>query len=90
MDVFLHDIGKSKVPLNILRKRGKLSEDEWVIMKKHPGWGYAILMETGHLTDEAAYISMQHHERPDGSGYPFGTKEIHPCAQILRLRRVKN
>lgn len=79
---FLHDIGKSRVPRNVLRKRGPLSQDEWIIMKKHPEWGYSILMETGHLTDEAAYISMQHHERPDGSGYPFGMKDIHPCARI--------
>ncbi|HVN71929.1 MAG TPA: HD domain-containing phosphohydrolase [Desulfomonilia bacterium] len=82
---FLHDIGKSKVPLAVLRKRGKLNEEEWSIMKKHPEWGYAILMETGHLTDEAAYISVQHHERPDGSGYPFNMKDIHPCARICAI-----
>jgi len=85
---FLHDIGKSKVPLEIIRKRGKLTEDEWVIMKKHPEWGYTILMETGHLTDEAAYISMQHHEKPDGTGYPFGTREIHPCARICTIADI--
>jgi HD-GYP domain-containing protein (c-di-GMP phosphodiesterase class II) len=85
---FLHDIGKSRVPLDILRKRGKLTQDEWTIMKKHPEWGYTILMETGHLTDEAAYISMQHHERPDGSGYPSGMKDIHPCARICTLADI--
>ena len=85
---FLHDIGKSKVPLSIIRKRGKLNQEEWHIMKKHPEWGYAILMETGHLTNEAAYISMQHHERPDGSGYPCGTKEIHPCARICTIADI--
>ncbi len=85
---FLHDIGKSKVPLDILRKRGKLNREEWSIMKKHPEWGYNILMETGHLTDEAAYISMQHHERPDGSGYPSGMKDIHPCARICTIADI--
>ncbi len=85
---FLHDIGKSKVPLSIIRKRGKLNQEEWDIMKKHPEWGYSILMETGHLTDEAAYISMQHHERPDGSGYPCGTKEIHPFARICTIADI--
>ena len=79
---FLHDIGKARVPLAILRKQGKLNQDEWAVMKKHAEWGYTILMETGHITDEAAYISMQHHERPDGSGYPLGMKDIHPCARI--------
>jgi HD-GYP domain-containing protein (c-di-GMP phosphodiesterase class II) len=85
---FLHDIGKSKVPVGLLRKHGPLSEDEWKIMKKHPEWGYTILMETGHLTDEAAYISMQHHERPNGSGYPSGMKDIHPCARICTIADI--
>jgi HD-GYP domain-containing protein (c-di-GMP phosphodiesterase class II) len=85
---FLHDIGKSKIPLSILKKKGKLSQDEWVIMKKHPEWGYTILMETGHLTEEAAYISMQHHERPDGSGYPSGMTDIHPCARICTIADI--
>ena len=85
---FLHDIGKSRIPLPILRKKGPLTPEEWAIMKKHPEWGYTILMETGHLTDEAAYISMQHHERPDGSGYPFGMKDIHPCARICALADI--
>ncbi len=85
---FLHDIGKSRIPLSVLRKKGKLSPEEWVIMKKHPEWGYSILMETGHLTDEAAYISMQHHERPDGSGYPSGMTDIHPCARICTIADI--
>jgi HD-GYP domain-containing protein (c-di-GMP phosphodiesterase class II) len=85
---FLHDIGKSKIPLSILKKKGKLSQDEWVIMKKHPEWGYSILMETGHLTEEAAYISMQHHERPNGSGYPSGMTDIHPCARICTIADI--
>jgi HD-GYP domain-containing protein (c-di-GMP phosphodiesterase class II) len=85
---FLHDVGKCMVPLSILRKQGKLSQEEWTVMKRHPQWGYAILMETGHLTDEAAYISMQHHERPDGSGYPFGMSDIHPCARICAIADI--
>lgn len=85
---FLHDIGKAKVPIEILRKEGALNDEEWNIMKKHPEWGYTILMETGHLTDEAAYISMQHHERPDGTGYPFGLSDIHPCARICTIADI--
>ena len=84
---FLHDIGKSRIPLEVLNKPGKLSEDEWVVMKMHPEWGYSILMETGHLTDEAAYIALQHHEQLDGTGYPFGKRgnNIHPCARICAI-----
>jgi HD-GYP domain-containing protein (c-di-GMP phosphodiesterase class II) len=85
---FLHDIGKSKVPVGILRRHGPLSEEEWKIMRKHPEWGYSILMETGHLTDEAAYISMQHHERPNGTGYPSGMTDIHPCARICTIADI--
>ncbi len=85
---FLHDIGKSKVPLHILKKRGALNEEEWAVIKKHPEWGYSILMETGTLTDEAAYISMQHHERPDGTGYPLGMTDIHPCARICTMADI--
>jgi len=84
---FLHDIGKSRIPLDVLNKPGPLTEEEWVVMKMHPEWGYSILMETGHLTDEAAYIALQHHEQIDGSGYPFGKKgsSIHPCARICAI-----
>lgn len=84
---FLHDIGKSRIPLEVLNKPGKLTEEEWVVMKMHPEWGYSILMETGHLTDEAAYIALQHHEQLDGTGYPFGKKgnNIHPCARICAI-----
>jgi HD-GYP domain-containing protein (c-di-GMP phosphodiesterase class II) len=84
---FLHDIGKSRIMPAILKKAGPLTDEEWKVMKKHPEWGYSILMETGHLTDEAAYISLQHHERPNGSGYPKGVKiqDIHPCARICAI-----
>jgi HD-GYP domain-containing protein (c-di-GMP phosphodiesterase class II) len=85
---FLHDIGKCMLNPSVIKKKGKLSQEDWAIMKKHPEWGYSILMETGYLTDEAAYISMQHHERPDGSGYPFGTKDIHPCARICAIADI--
>lgn len=84
---FLHDIGKARVPREILNKPGRLTAEEWVAVKKHPEYGYDFLMRTGHLTDEAAYITLQHHEQFDGSGYPYGYKgkEIHPCARICAI-----
>jgi len=84
---FLHDIGKSKVPKAILTKPDRLNAEEWQIMKQHPQWGYNILMQTGHLTDEAAYIALEHHEQINGSGYPNGVKgdRIHPCARICAI-----
>jgi HD-GYP domain-containing protein (c-di-GMP phosphodiesterase class II) len=68
---FLHDIGMAQVPLKILDKRSPLSPAEWGVVRMHPMWGYDRLLETGHLTPEAAAIVLSHHERHNGSGYPF-------------------
>lgn len=67
----LHDIGKIGINDNILNKPGKLTESEWVEMRKHPEMGYRIAMSTPELTPIANYI-LCHHERWDGSGYPRG------------------
>ncbi len=67
---FMHDIGKVKVPLDILQKPGKLNAEEWTIIKQHPSYGREIL-DKNKLPD-AALIVEQHHERLDGSGYPKG------------------
>ncbi len=84
---FLHDIGKSLIPPEILNKPSELTEEEWRIVKRHPQDGYSLLMRTGNLTDEAAYITLQHHEQLNGSGYPYGreAREIHPCARICSI-----
>ncbi|HYK88536.1 MAG TPA: HD domain-containing phosphohydrolase [Acidobacteriota bacterium] len=67
----LHDIGKIGVPDDLLRKPGKLSEDEWVLMRKHPLIGYRILSGSKFLQG-AAQLVLHHHERYDGTGYPAG------------------
>jgi HD-GYP domain-containing protein (c-di-GMP phosphodiesterase class II) len=73
---FFHDLGKVKVPLNILQKPGKLTDDEWEIMKLHTTYGRELLEETKiPLLDEVGAIVEQHHERFDGKGYPKGLKE---------------
>ena len=71
---FLHDIGKSLIPLEIINKSEPLSRSDWMVMKTHPQKGCEILRETGFLSEEAASIVLQHHERSDGSGYPKGLK----------------
>ncbi len=68
---FLHDIGIAEVPQEILDKRDPLSPHELDIIRMHPLKGYDRLLETGHLTPEAAAIVLSHHERFNGSGYPF-------------------
>ncbi len=83
---YLHDLGKLRVPLRILAKRGALSEEEMGLVKRHPSDGAAIL-ETipslQHLTTGARY----HHERWDGSGYPEGLRGGHIplVAQIMAV-----
>ncbi len=67
----LHDIGKMGIPDNILLKPGPLSDDEWVIMKKHPIYAYNLLSRIDFLK-QAIDIPYSHHERWDGSGYPQG------------------
>ena len=71
----LHDVGKIGIPEHILLKAGKLSDDEFEIMKLHTSHGYKILNKSKSPTFKmAAEIAHSHHERWDGSGYPFGLK----------------
>lgn len=67
---YLHDVGKLHVPLSILDKPGKLTADEWAVVKKHPTYGRELFEPT--FLHEAGGMVEQHHERLDGSGYPFG------------------
>jgi diguanylate cyclase (GGDEF)-like protein len=80
----LHDIGKMGIDTNILTKHGKLSEVEWLEMKRHTGIGYRIAMASSYLQPIAEYI-LSHHERWDGKGYPQGLKkdEIPLLSRIL-------
>jgi GAF domain-containing protein len=69
----LHDVGKVGVPDEVLRKAGKLTDEEFEQMKKHPEIGYNILKNLKRLTDELVIV-RSHHERYDGKGYPQGKK----------------
>lgn len=82
----LHDIGKIGVPDAILRKPGKLTEEEWVRMREHPAHGQLILRGIEFLKG-AARVVAQHHEKWDGTGYPLGLRgeEIDICARIFAV-----
>lgn len=67
----MHDIGKITIPDSILKKPGKLTDDEWVIMKNHTINGYQILRSADKYSNLADY-ALTHHERWDGKGYPKG------------------
>ncbi len=68
---FLHDVGKMAIPDRVLNKAGRLSDEEWAIMRQHPLYGYIMLRPIEYLKD-ALDIPYCHHERWDGSGYPGG------------------
>src|SRR5262245_36725468 len=82
----LHDIGKIGVPDAILRKPGKLTEEEWERMREHPLHGQQILRGIKFL-EGAGRVVAQHHEKWDGSGYPLGLRgdEIDICARIFAV-----
>jgi len=69
----LHDIGKIAIDENLFYKPGKLTEDEWKEIKRHPEIGYRILNTVNDMSDIAKYV-LYHHERWDGNGYPAGIK----------------
>jgi putative nucleotidyltransferase with HDIG domain len=84
--VLLHDIGKVGVPDHILNKPGPLSDEEWVIMKKHPEYAYQMLAPIGFLK-QALDVPYCHHEKWDGTGYPRSLKgkEIPFTARIFTV-----
>ncbi len=68
----LHDIGKLAVPDGVLCKPGRLTDEEFDLIKRHPGAGLALIKELGGFDLEVHRLVEQHHERLDGSGYPHG------------------
>lgn len=82
----LHDIGKIAIDENILNKPGKLNEEEWNDLKRHPEIGYRILSSVNDMAEMAEYV-LAHHERWDGTGYPKGLKgeEIPLKSRIIAI-----
>jgi len=74
MGALLHDIGKSQIDPAIINCKGRLSDEQWQIMKMHPVYGYEILREQG-VTDEIVLdVTRHHHEKLNGRGYPDGLR----------------
>ena len=87
----MHDIGKVGIPDSILKKTGKLTEDEFEIMKEHSLIGYNILKDSKRdILKAAAIVAKEHHEKWDGTGYPFGLKgeNIHIYGRITAIADV--
>lgn len=85
LGALLHDIGKTQIPVKILQKPGKLSDEEFKQMQAHTEIGFRILKDEPNIPLLAAHCALQHHERIDGSGYPRGLKgpEIHEYAKWI-------
>lgn len=85
----LHDIGKFTLPQEILNKPGRLTEEEFALIKKHPVNGYALLKDFP-IDNSIKEAVLTHHERCDGSGYPAGLSgdRIHPYAKIIAIADV--
>jgi HD-GYP domain-containing protein (c-di-GMP phosphodiesterase class II) len=88
--LLLHDIGKLAIPQEILRKPGKLNDDEWKAMKAHPMLGVDILKKAESISPLARAVVRSHHERWNGSGYPEGKagSAIHQFARIAACADV--
>jgi hypothetical protein len=68
----LHDVGKSRVPQDILSKNGPLTPEEFGVVQHHPAWGLEIVQTLEFLTESVRAAVLHHHERYDGQGYPHG------------------
>lgn len=67
----LHDVGKQKVPEELLNKKGKITDEEMDVLRRHPVDGARMLFDTPGAPDLAIIVAYEHHIRPDGEGYPF-------------------
>lgn len=83
----LHDFGMTKIDKKIVNKPGSLTEKELKSVKEHTKIGYKYVNEIPYLDKSVSYGVLMHHERADGSGYPFGIKEgqIHPFGKIIAI-----
>lgn len=68
----LHDLGKAMIPLEILNKPGKLTDEEFALVKTHPEEGHKLLLEGKGINEMTRDVCLHHHEKIDGSGYPKG------------------
>ncbi len=87
---FIHDIGKLKIPSDIINKKDQLSDGEYSMIKRHPRYGFEIIKKSTAITDQIKKMVLIHHEKFDGSGYPFGLKgnQIDDEVYILSLSEV--
>lgn len=86
----LHDIGKMRIPQEILNKPSRLTEQEFEVMKKHARYGYDMLREKTGFNNNVLLGVLQHHEKLNGTGYPdrLADKDIHLYARIIAVADI--
>lgn len=90
MGTLLHDVGKLKIPTEILKKPARLTDVEYEQVKLHAQFGYEILKRATDLNSESILVALQHHERVNGTGYPnqLGQNQIHKFGKISAVADV--
>lgn len=85
--LLLHDIGKTEIAPELVNKNGKLSNDEFLEIKKHVEAGVHLLKQLGGIDGDSFYAVSQHHERDEGGGYPYGLQgnAIHEYGKIAKI-----
>lgn len=89
---FLHDIGKTQIPREVLNKQGPLTKSEWTLMRQHVLLGHNLLRQMRNLPDAVLDATRSHHERMDGQGYPdgLGGHDIPFVARVIAVVDVLN
>jgi putative nucleotidyltransferase with HDIG domain len=83
----LHDLGKVRIPLEVLTKPGKLTDDEWTIMRRHPVDGAKIIYESDRQLDLASAVAYEHHIMINGGGYPTRhfQRDCHKASKLVHI-----
>ena len=87
----MHDVGKLQVGQGLLTKPDQLTDEEMMLMRGHPWFGFEILRaQRGHLSIPSIHVALQHHEKYDGTGYPRGLAgtDIHEYSRIVSIADV--
>jgi putative nucleotidyltransferase with HDIG domain len=86
----LHDIGKTKISLDILNKPARLTDEEFAVMKQHPVFGYRMIKDRDEFSNEICMAVLQHHEKMNSKGYPVGfpSDKITQYARILTIADI--
>jgi HD-GYP domain-containing protein (c-di-GMP phosphodiesterase class II) len=85
LSALLHDVGKTEIPVSILKAERRLTPVEFKVMRSHPAIGNEIIRQKNRLGRDIALGALEHHEKLDGSGYPQGTRDVSFVGQLLGI-----